>query len=121
MHATNSTSRWARARDILMDAFVLDQSWGQGANLIGVSYAGAGEHATAELWYENALRIDPRNHDAYYNLAGSYAAQGKKELAVTYLRIAVVNGYRAETWKKDADFRPLRGHPSFEALKRGEL
>jgi len=113
--------RWSRARDILLDAHLLDPGWGQGANLVGVTYAGAGDHATAELWYEDALRLDPRNHDAYYNLAGTYAAQGKKDLAVTYLRIAVVNGYAADTWKSDVDFRPLQGHPGFEALKRGEL
>jgi hypothetical protein len=115
------TGGFGRARALALDAFLLDPTWGQAANLVGATYAAEKKWESAEEWYARALHIDPTNHDTYYNLASAHAARGKKALAVSYLKIAVVNGFRGDAWKKDEDFRSLEGFPAFEALKRGEL
>ena len=111
------------ARKAFEDAIAVDPSEASGYSGIGVTFYARNQYTDALLWYKKALDIDPDFGDAYYNMACIYALEDKKELALRYLRIAILNNYLAtydpEDIAKDEDFAKLREDPEFRALLRG--
>jgi adenylate cyclase len=52
-----------------------------------------------------------------YNVACVYSLLGQTEQAIDTLGLAVAKGFAHKEWiVNDADFRPLHGHPRFQAL-----
>ena len=111
------------AREAFKAAIAVDPSEASGYSGVGVTYYARNQYTDALLWYKKALEVNPDFGDAYYNMACIYALEGKKELALRYLRIAILNRYLAsyspEEIAKDEDFAKLREDPEFKALLRG--
>lgn len=86
-------------------------------NGVGVTYYARNEYETALDWYKKALRVAPEFGDAYYNMACIYALQKKSELALRYLTLAMLNGYKGwEEMEKDGDLDSLREDPGYKEL-----
>jgi serine/threonine protein kinase/Flp pilus assembly protein TadD len=68
-------------------------------------------------WARRALAVDPDEPMTLYNVACVYSLLGETEEAIDTLSRAVERGYRHKEWiQNDADFKPLRSHPRFQAL-----
>jgi hypothetical protein len=88
------------------------------------AYAGVGfvhwvrrDYEEAVAWYKRALEADPRFGDTYYNLACLYAVEGRREMALRYLRLAALNGYSdRKQVEKDPDLLSLRDDPELRAI-----
>jgi tetratricopeptide (TPR) repeat protein len=67
--------------------------------------------------YDEAIRLDPKNANAFYNKACSYALQGKSEPAIDNLQRSIELGYRNfDHIAKDTDFDSIRNEPVFKEL-----
>ncbi|MEW5854460.1 MAG: tetratricopeptide repeat protein, partial [Myxococcota bacterium] len=112
------------ARTPLMEALRQDPGYAEGYNMMGVTYYARDQYDDALGWYKKALTANPDFGDAYYNIACIYAVEGKKELALRYLRIAMLNGYaQADAVDKDPDLDKIRGEAEYAEimkLARGE-
>ncbi|MDF1566102.1 MAG: tetratricopeptide repeat protein [Deltaproteobacteria bacterium] len=109
--------RFEKARERFMEAIEIDPSYAEGYNGIGVTYALRRDWDEAASWYQRSIGTNPDIGDAYYNLACAYAQTGKADLAVRYLRIAVLNGYSETTnLKEDPDLAPLRKRKDFQGV-----
>jgi non-specific serine/threonine protein kinase len=76
-----------------------------------------GEKERALEWARRALAVDPDEAMTLYNVACVYSLLGQTEQAIDTLTLAVARGYAHKAWiQHDADFRPLHGHPRFQAL-----
>jgi serine/threonine protein kinase/Flp pilus assembly protein TadD len=76
-----------------------------------------GERARALEWARRALAVDPDESMTLYNVACVYSLLGQTEDAIDTLSRAVERGYTHKAWiQNDADFKPLHGHPRFQAL-----
>jgi tetratricopeptide (TPR) repeat protein len=64
-----------------------------------------------------ALRMDPENKHAFYQLAGAYAQLDKSADAIEYLKVALegTEGYKDQV-KNDPVFSELRDNPEFQQL-----
>jgi non-specific serine/threonine protein kinase len=76
-----------------------------------------GERERALDWARRALALDPDEATTLYNVACVYSLLGQTEEAIDTLTRAVEKGYTYKEWiENDADFKPLHGHPRFQAL-----
>jgi len=76
-----------------------------------------GEKERALDWARRAMAIDPDESMTLYNVACVYSLIGNAEDAIDVLGRAVAAGYTHKEWiENDADFKPLHGHPRFQAL-----
>jgi TolB-like protein/cytochrome c-type biogenesis protein CcmH/NrfG len=76
-----------------------------------------GERERALEWARRALAVDPDEAMTLYNVACVYSLLGQIEQAIDTLGLAVAKGYAHKEWiQNDADFKPLHGHPRFQAL-----
>ena len=78
----------------------------------------------AEDWATRAISIDSADPTLKYNLACTYVALGRPELALDWLqKVASTSGARprwfAEWMGHDSALDPLRDHPRFTALTVG--
>jgi non-specific serine/threonine protein kinase len=79
-----------------------------------------GERDRALEWARRALAVDPDEAMTLYNVACVYSLLGQTEDAIDTLSRAVAQGYTSKDWiLNDADFKPLHGHPRFQALLAG--
>ena len=83
--------------------------------------AEAGNESLAEEWATRAISIEPDNVVTNYNLACAFAALGKTEIAMDWLRRAIPDSPAAvqaliEWMRHDGSLDPLRGLPAFDAL-----
>jgi hypothetical protein len=86
-------------------------------NGIGVTYYARREFDEALLAYRQALDVQPGFGDAYYNIGCIYALQGKPELALKHLALALRNGYKTtDELDKDPDLASLRTDPRYQQL-----
>jgi hypothetical protein len=55
-------------------------------------------------------------------MACIYALKSKKQLALEYLKISVMNGFAPEnTMAQDPDLKSLHGDPAYEEILKGEF
>jgi hypothetical protein len=115
--------RFEAARKRFEAAVALDPTYAEGYNGIGVTHALRRDWEEAVVWYRRSIAAGPDIGDAYYNLACAYAQTGEADLAVRYLRLAVLNGYMAvDHLREDPDLEPLRERADFAAvLQLGEI
>ena len=104
---------------------------------LGMAWFVRKNYEKANLSFQTALRLDPnvfehrgavgqiledRNVEErsrlHFYLAKLYAREGRKDLAIQYLRKSLEEGYkdRKEPWSQDADFATLRQMPAFRQL-----
>jgi hypothetical protein len=105
------------ARSVLLQALTQDPGYAEGYNMMGVTYYARDNYQQALDWYKKALTANPDFGDAWYNMACVYALENKHELAMRFLRIAVINGYReVGAMQSDDDLASLRNLPDYAAL-----
>jgi tetratricopeptide (TPR) repeat protein len=93
--------------------------FGRGKRLHFAAY-----HALVQKNYEQArelylvlLKRNPQDYLALYNLACCEALCNSKDLALSYLYLAVANGYdRYEHMREDEDLTSLRDDPTFQSI-----
>lgn len=109
--------RFEQARARFEAAVAIDPDYAEGLNGIGVTYALRRDWAEAVGWYQRSIAANPDIGDAYYNLACAYAQTERPELAVRYLRLAVLNGYsEVSHLTGDPDLEPLRSLEAYRAV-----
>jgi len=107
-----------RARARFLEAVRVDPGLPEAYNGAGVTHRMRNDLAGALRWYKRALAVDPDFGDAYYNMACAYALQGRRDLAIRYLRIAALNGYvSAEGLDADPDLASLRATREYRNLR----
>ncbi len=110
------------ARKRCQEAVKIDPQFSQGYTCVGITYFLRERYDEAFEQYKLALEADPANRDVYYNMACIYAVQNKVEDALSYLKLAVLNGYiDLKTLNTDSDLKNLHGNPVFEKLKQGMI
>ena len=96
-----------------------DPRFTEALQLLGDSYAERGRHADSLAVDRRLVRREPRNPNAYYNLACSHALNGRADRAAAAIEKAIALGYRDFKWlDRDPDLRTLRQHPSYGRIKR---
>jgi tetratricopeptide (TPR) repeat protein len=106
------------ARKRFQQAIGIDASVPEAYNGVGVTYRMRNALSDALAWYKKALLVDPDFGDAYYNMACVYALQGKREMALRYLKIAALNGYvTGDGIDADSDLESLRNDPEYRELR----
>jgi tetratricopeptide (TPR) repeat protein len=76
-----------------------------------------GEQSRSLEWAQRALAIDPEDCGILYNVACTYALQGKTEEAINCLEKAMTHALWYKRWAlHDSDLDPLRSHPRFQSL-----
>ncbi len=108
----------ARAR--FVKASEVDPSRAEAFNGVGVTFYARQKYTEALGWYKKALEANPDFGDSFYNMACIYAIERKKELALRYLKIALLNRYVGADdishITEDPDFSNLKEDPDFKAL-----
>lgn len=105
------------ARSVLLEALRHNVAYAEGYNMMGVTYFARDRYDDALGWYKKALTANPDFGDAYYNIACIYSVEGKKALALRYLRIAMLNGYaQPDVVGKDPDLDGLRGEKEYQEI-----
>jgi serine/threonine protein kinase/Flp pilus assembly protein TadD len=80
-----------------------------------------GERSRSLQWARSALAIDPEDCGILYNVACTFALQGKTEEAIDCLEKAMKHAFWYKRWAQhDSDLDSLRGHPRFQALMERE-
>ena len=106
-----------RAREIFQQAAARDPRRGEAYNAVGVTYYARGDYPDALSWYKRSVEADPLFGDAYYNMACSYAMQGRRDLAFRILKLAALNHYLdRELMEKDSDLGALHGDPQWREI-----
>ena len=86
--------------------------------LLGDCYSERGRHADSLAVDRRLIRREPRNPQAYYNLACSYSLTGRVDRAMAALERAIVLGYRDFHWlARDPDLSALRKHPRYRRIR----
>jgi tetratricopeptide (TPR) repeat protein len=116
------TPRKRRELDVQIDfleALVRrDPKYLEALQLLGDSYTERGRHRESLNVDRRLVRKEPQNPVAYYNLACSYALNGRVDRAVAALEHAIHLGYRDFRWiARDPDLRELRKHPRYRRIK----
>jgi len=76
-----------------------------------------GKYAECEPLLRQVLRIDPKNHVAWYNLACYHSRVGEKGKAIESLEKAVELGYSEfRHLERDPDLAAIRGAPGYKRL-----
>jgi serine/threonine protein kinase/Flp pilus assembly protein TadD len=90
---------------------------GRALYLGATAWCQLGDRTRALEWARRALAADPDEPMTLYNVACVYSLTGQAEEAIDTLSRAVAQGYGHKRWiENDADFKPLHGHPRFQAL-----
>lgn len=111
--------RFEQARKRFEEAVAVDPEYAEGFNGIGVTHAMRRDWDEAARWYQRSIAANPDIGDAYYNLACAYAQTQKPDLAIRYLRLAVLNGYsEVAHLEADSDLEPIRDRKDFRAVLR---
>jgi len=114
--------RFEAARRAFEQAVRLDPKNPVAYNGIGVTYYARRLYDKALLSYKKALEVGPNFGDAYYNMACIYSLQNKPDLAIKYLRIALLNGFvEFDAMKKDPDLESLRKRKDFKKILMGDF
>lgn len=80
-----------------------------------------GERSRSLQWARSALAIDPEDCGILYNVACTFALQGKTEDAIDCLDKAMTHAFWYKRWAQhDSDLDSLRSHPRFQALMARE-
>jgi Flp pilus assembly protein TadD len=87
-----------------------DPRFTEALQLLGDSYSERGRHADSLRVDRRLVRREPRNPNAYYNLACSHSLNGSAERAAVALERAISLGYR--------DFKQLIHDPDLSALRK---
>lgn len=110
------------ARTKFIRASEVDPSRAEPFNGVGVTFWARQKYTDALLWYKKALETNPDFGDSFYNMACIYSLENKRELALKYLRIALLNNYinknDAAEIVEDPDFHNIRDDPEFLQLIR---
>ncbi|MFH1809779.1 MAG: tetratricopeptide repeat protein [Pseudomonadota bacterium] len=110
------------ARAKFIRASEVDPSRAEPFNGVGVTFWARQKYTDALLWYKKALETNPDFGDSFYNMACIYSLENKRELALKYLRIALLNNYISKNdvgqILEDPDFQNIRGDPEFVELIR---
>jgi len=115
-------SNFEEARKLFEEALAKDPDNATALYGIGVSFYGRQEFDKAMEFYKKALEKDPNLGIVYYNMACLYALKSKKNLALEYLKISVMNGFAPQdTMSKDPDLKSLQGDPAFEEILKGDF
>jgi len=94
-----------------------DPKFTEALQLLGDSYSERGRHSDILKVDRRLIRREPRNPNAYYNLACSHALNGRADRAVAALERAIALGYRDFKWlARDPDLRALREHPRYHRI-----
>lgn len=102
------------AQKVLLESIRLDPGYAEGYLMVGVTFYARHRYDDALDWYKKALTVNPDFGDAYYNIACIYSMEQKKPLALKYLRIAVLNGYKDKgAMDIDEDLDNLREEPEY--------
>jgi len=84
---------------------------------LGRCYAGKEDWAAAEESFDRQMELDPKDPSPLYNLASSYARQGKTAKALHWLQKAVqAKPFYKETALKDESFEKLADSKEFKKL-----
>jgi tetratricopeptide (TPR) repeat protein len=76
-----------------------------------------GRYEEAVESLKQAVRLDPKFSDAFYNLAVAFAHLKKRSDALASLEAAIrINPNLASEALQDKDFESLRSEPRFQAL-----
>jgi tetratricopeptide (TPR) repeat protein len=95
-----------------------DPKYLEALQLLGDSYSQRGRHEDSLIVDRRLIRKEPRNPLAHYNLACSYALNGRMDRAVVALERAISLGYRDFRWiARDPDLIALRKHPRYRRIK----
>lgn len=95
-----------------------DPKYLEALQLLGDSYTERGRHQDSLTVDRRLVRREPHNPVAYYNLACSYALNGRLDRAVVALEHAIHLGYRDFHWiARDPDLSELRKHPRYRQIK----
>ena len=114
--------RFLEARKAFERAKRIDSNDPVAYNGIGVTFYGMRDYRKAEQMYRQSIAVGPNFGDAYYNLACIFALTGRRQSALGYLKIAVLNGFVFDQdLARDADLRSIREMSEFKALMRGEF
>lgn len=106
-----------KARAQFLKAIELAPNIPEAYNGVGVTYYARNQYDEALEWYKKALRAAPEFGDAYYNMACIYALTGKKALAIDYLTLAMLNGYKDwDEMANDHDLDSLKDEPAYKDL-----
>jgi adenylate cyclase len=83
----------------------------------GIALCRLGERARSLDWARRALAIDPEDCGILYNVACTYALQGRPEEAIDCLEKAMTHAFWYKRWAQhDSDLDSLRSHPRFQSL-----
>lgn len=86
---------------------------------LGNSLLEDGQPERAMEQYSMALKKQPENRVALYNMACSYSLMNKVDQAVKWLRKAIDAGYDDAEWMaNDTDLDNIREHPKFKDMLR---
>lgn len=89
-------------------------------NSLGKAYLRLGNVYEARKVFDEILRADDQNFQAYYNLAGTLVREGRAEDAVSTLSRAAskLGESFVAPWLNNPDFDSIRKNPDFVALER---
>jgi len=94
-----------------------DPRFTEALQLLGDSYSERGRHADSLQVDRRLIRREPRNANAYYNLACSHSMNGRADRAAIALERAISLGYRDFKWLiRDPDLSALRKHTRFRRI-----
>ncbi|WP_338620219.1 tetratricopeptide repeat protein [Paludibacterium sp. THUN1379] len=76
-----------------------------------------GDMSSAKAHLDDALKFNPKDSLAWYNMAALSARDGDAAAAIKYLQSAVANGFtRVDMLAKDPDFDKVRSNNDFQAF-----
>jgi len=88
---------------------------------LGLALAYQHKFDEAKKSFEIAIEMVPNLSDAYYSLASIYSLQGKKDLAIFNLEMALKKGFNNyEFIQNDTDLDYIRNDPRFKKLIEGK-
>jgi tetratricopeptide (TPR) repeat protein len=80
-------------------------------------YQRIGKPDESEAEYKEAIRLDPKNWNIYYNFACLLATRNKKEEAIEMFKKAIDNGYNSLEWiERDKELDNIRNEEKFKSI-----
>jgi len=114
---TETVEAYQRARRVIEDHLELNPGDTRALMLGGAALARLGEAATAKVWAERTLAIDPDDAVVLYGVACIYSMLGDIDRALDLLGRAVQSGFRKREWiEHDPDLNALRADPRYRAI-----
>jgi len=88
------------AVDLLKRAKALEPGRGSILETLGIAYFNCGCHQEARREFEEALEVDPTNHYARYGLSKCLRRQGRLQLAIGQVKLAVAMAPEIEIYSQ---------------------